>query len=52
MLDGDEFIKIDNNVMLEKMGSGIIFEDPDDAICKYAEQKNININENMFQDKD
>ena len=40
MLDGDKFIAEDKNVLFAEMMSGIIFEDPDDAICKYAEQKN------------
>lgn len=52
VLSGDNFIINDNNVLFEEMRSGIIFGDPDYAICKYAEQKNININENMFHDKD
>ena len=40
MLDGDRFIAEDRNVFFSEMRSGIVFDDPNDAICKYAEQFN------------
>lgn len=38
MSDADDFVEQDSNVEFAEMKFGIILDDPDSAICKYAER--------------